>query len=113
MSEEDGGEDLELWRKRRMTELQRAMAEEQRRTDAKQELETQKQSVLRRILTPEARQRLTNIRMVKPDFASQLELQLIQLAQTGRLRIPIGDTQLKEALTHLQSQRKEIKIRRA
>jgi programmed cell death protein 5 len=56
---------------------------------------------------------LTNIRMVKPEFAEQIELQLIQLAQTGRIRVPISDEQLKEALAKLQSQRKEIRIRRA
>ncbi len=113
MSEEENEEELELLRRRRTSELQRAVAEEQRRTQVQQELEVQKQTILRRILTPEARQRLTNIRMVKPEFASQLELQLIQLVQTGKLRIPIGDEQLKEALAHLQSQRREIRIRRA
>jgi len=73
----------------------------------------QKQAILKRILTTEARQRLTNIKMVRPDFADQLELQLIQLAQTGKVKLPISDAQLKEALVRLQSQKKEIRIRRA
>ena len=111
MSEIDE-EELELLRRRRLANLQRGASEEQKRAEAQEELESQKQSVLRSILTPEARQRLANIKMVKRDFANQLELQLIQLAQTGKLRIPISDGQLKEALTHLQSQRKDIKIRR-
>jgi programmed cell death protein 5 len=51
--------------------------------------------------------------MVKPDFADQIELQLIQLAQSGRIKVPITDDQLKEALARLQSSRKEIRIRRA
>ena len=42
----------------------------------------------------------------------QLEAQLIQLAQAGRVQIPITDEQLKQALEKMQSQRKEIKIRR-
>ncbi len=113
MSGEDDAGELEILRKRKTTELQRAMADEQRKTENQQELEVQKQSILRKILTPEARQRLTNIRMVKPEFATQLEMQLIQLAQTGRMKIPIGDAQLKEALLHLQSQKREITIRRA
>jgi programmed cell death protein 5 len=50
---------------------------------------------------------------VKPEFADQIELQLIQLAQAGRIKIPIGDEQLKEALARMQSSRKEIRIRRA
>lgn len=77
-----------------------------------QQVEVQKQAILRRILSPEARQRLTNLKMVKPDFAEQIELQLIQLAQAGRLKIPVTDEQLKEILARLQSQRRDIKIRR-
>ena len=113
MSSEDlGDEDLELIRRRKLSDLQRAMAEEQRAEKAQKQLEAQKESLLRAILEPEARQRLTNIRMVKPEFAEQLELQLIQLAQTGKLRIPLTDRQLKETLRRLQSQRRDITIRR-
>jgi len=105
-------EELEQLRRRRLAELQRAAAEEERRAEVQQQVEIQKQAILKRILTPEARQRLTNIKMVRPDFADQLELQLIQLAQSGRVKLPISDSQLKEALVRLQSQRKEIRIRR-
>jgi programmed cell death protein 5 len=110
--DELGEEELEQLRRRRLAELQRAAAEEQRRSEVQQQVEVQKQAILKRILTTEARQRLTNIKMVRPDFADQLELQLIQLAQSGRVKLPISDEQLKEALLRLQSQRKEIKIRR-
>jgi len=50
--------------------------------------------------------------MVKPEFAQQLELQLIQLAQLGKIDIPVTDKQLKEILVRLQSGRREFKIRR-
>ncbi len=105
-------QELEQLRRRRLAELQRAAAEEGRRAEVQQQVEIQKQAILKRILTPEARQRLTNIKMVRPDFADQLELQLIQLAQSGKVKLPISDSQLKEALVRLQSQRKEIRIRR-
>jgi programmed cell death protein 5 len=105
-------EELEELRRRRMYELQRRLAEEQSAAEAKQQLELQKQSILRRILTSEARQRLTNLKMVKPEFAEQLELQLIQVAQTGRIRLPVTDDQLKQMLLKLQSQRRDITIRR-
>ena len=105
-------EELEQLRKRRLLELQQRIAQEQQRIQAQQQLESQKQAVLRRILTFDARQRLTNLKMVKPEFAEQLELQLIQLAQQGRVNIPITDQQLKEILMKLQSRRREIKIRR-
>jgi programmed cell death protein 5 len=105
-------EELEALRKRRLLELQQRMAEEQQQAQAQQQLERQKQALLRRILTPEARRRLTNLNMVKPEFTQQLELQLIQLAQQGRINIPITDEQLKELLVRLQSGRRDYKIRR-
>jgi len=105
-------EELEALRRRRMLELQQRIMEEQRQAQAQQQLESQKQALLRRILTPEARSRLTNLKMVKPEFTEQLELQLIQLAQAGRVVIPITDEQLKELLLRLQSGRRDYKIRR-
>lgn len=104
--------ELEALRKRRMLELQQRMVAEQNQAQARQQLEGQKQALLRRILTPEARSRLTNLKMVKPEFTEQLELQLIQLAQQGRMAIPITDEQLKELLVRLQSGRRDYKIRR-
>lgn len=104
--------ELEEIRRRKMLELQQRLAEEQRKAQMQQQIEMQKQAILRRILTPEARQRLTNIKLVKPEFASKLELQLIQLAQAGRLNIPVTDEQLKIILKHLQETKRDIKIRR-
>ncbi len=52
------------------------------------------------------------MRMVKPQFAEQVELQLIQLAQTGRLQEQITDNQLKELLKKIQGTKKDIKIKR-
>lgn len=105
-------EELENLRKRRMLELQQRMVDEQKQVQAQQQLESQKQALLRRILTPEARSRLTNLNIVKPEFTQQLELQLIQLAQGGRINLPINDEQLKELLMRLQSGKRDYKIRR-
>ena len=92
--------------------MQQRMVEEQKQVQAQQQLESQKQALLRRILTPEARSRLTNLNIVKPEFTQQLELQLIQLAQGGRINLPINDEQLKELLMRLQSGKRDYKIRR-
>lgn len=104
--------ELEELRRRKLLELQRKVDEEQKRVQVGQQLEQQKQALLRSILTSEARRRLTNLKMVKPDFTAQLELQLIQLAQQGKLPIPLGDEQLKQILIQLQGRRRETKIRR-
>lgn len=104
--------ELEKLRRKKLLELQREVTEEQQKAQVQQQLETQKQALLRNILTPEARQRLTNLKMVKPEFTSQLELQLIQLAQQGKLPIPLTDKQLKQILIQIQARKREPKIRR-
>ena len=103
---------MEELRQRKLLALQRKLAEEQKKAQMEQQLELQKQAILRNILTPEARQRLANLKMVKPEFTEQLELQLIQLAQQGKLPIPLTDEQLKQILIQLQNKKREIKIRR-
>ncbi|MFB0502987.1 MAG: DNA-binding protein [Candidatus Bathyarchaeia archaeon] len=105
-------EELEELRRRRLQELQRQLTQEQQEVEIEQRLDAQKQSMLRRILTSEARQRLTNLKIARPQFASQIELQLIQIAQQGRINLPITDEQLKEILRRLQPTKRDIKIRR-
>jgi len=105
-------EEIEELRRRRMLELQQRIAQEQQRAQVEQQIEIQKQAILRRILTPDARRRLNNLKMVKPEFTSQLEIQLIQLVQAGKVQTPITDPQLKEILVRLQAQRRDIKITR-
>ncbi|HML02635.1 MAG TPA: DNA-binding protein [Candidatus Bathyarchaeia archaeon] len=105
-------EELDNIRRRRLLALQRRMAQEQQRAQIEQQVEQQKQTLLRQILTTEARTRINNLKMIKPEFAAQLELQLIQLAQAGRIQVPLTDEQLKELLAKLQGTKREIKIRR-
>ncbi len=92
--------------------LQRQSSEEQQRSTQAEQAEAQKEAILRSILSPEARQRLTNLKIVKPEFVEQLELQLIQLAQQGKVRLPMSDAQLKQILSQLQLRKREPKIRR-
>jgi len=77
----------------------------------KLEFERQKRALLKKILTPEARQRLANIRYAKPQFAEEVELLLIQLAQQGKLKIPVDEATLVKLLKSL-SRKRETKIRR-
>ncbi len=105
-------EELEQIRKRKLLSMQRRASDEERQAQAEKEIEAQKEALLRQILSPEARQRLNNLKMVKREFAEQIELQLIQMAQTGKLPIPLSDAQLKQILVQLQSRKRETQIRR-
>jgi programmed cell death protein 5 len=99
--------ELEELKRRRMLQLRKQLMEQEKRA----RMEAQKQAALRVILTPEARQRLANIKLVRPTFAEQLELQLIQAAQSGRIKLPVSDEQLKEILARIQP-RRERRIKR-
>lgn len=105
-------EEIEELKKRKMLELRAQLQEQQRQAELRRQYEVQKRAAIQQILTPEARGRLANIRAAKPKFAEQLELQLIQLAQSGRLTSKITDAQLKEILGRLQTRKREFKIRR-
>lgn len=72
-------------------------------------IEELKKIILKKILSKEAKERLGRIRMVKPELAAQLELYLIQLYQTGKLKKEISDKELKVILNSLAS-KKEFKI---
>jgi len=76
-----------------------------------QELEMLKRTVIRKILSKEAIERLGRIKMVKPDLANQLELYLVQLYQAGEIKGVIDDVQLRKLLDVLTT-KKGFNIRR-
>ena len=71
-----------------------------------------REGILRMALTSEARQRLANVRMVKPELAASIEDYVVQLASSGKLKRAVDDEQIKQMLQALQGQKREIKIRR-
>jgi len=104
--------ELENIRKQKLLAMQNRVSDEQRQIQAEEKIEAQKQALLKQILSFEARQRLNNLKMVKADFTEQVELQLIQMAQMGKLPVPLSDAQLKQILLQLQSRKREMKITR-
>ncbi len=115
--------ELDEIRQKRMAELQaqqaaaqsqaqqQAMAQAQQQ-EAQAQFEAQKKQILGQIMTPEARQRLANLKLTKPELVNNIELQLIQSAQAGSLRGKVTDDQLKVLLRQIAGQKREIKITR-
>jgi len=91
------------------------MAEQPQRQPDKetQERRMMREAALRMALTSEARQRLANVRMVRPDLANSIEEYVIQLASSGKLKSAVDDEQVKQMLATLQGRKRDITIRRA
>lgn len=113
MSEDD---ELRKLREQRMEQLRRQQIEQQQQQRDQQEalIEAQKQMLLRKILSSDARSRLANIRLARPQYAQQIEMQLLQIFQSGRLQgqIPLSDIQFKNLLKKLHelTQKRDRKI---
>ncbi|HEY6535904.1 MAG TPA: DNA-binding protein [Candidatus Nitrosocosmicus sp.] len=76
------------------------------------EAEAMKQKALAMLLDTQARQRLTNIKMVKPDLAMAVENYLINAATSGRLNRTLTDDELKKILLSIQQPKRDFKINR-
>lgn len=116
--------DLDEIRQKRMAELQaqQAAAQQQQmqqqqmaqmqQQEAQAQFEAQKKQILGQILTSEARNRLANLKLTKPELVNNIEIQLIQSAQAGSLRGKVTDEQIKVLLRQIAGQKREIKITR-
>ena len=76
------------------------------------EQNAQKEIILRQIMSSEARNRLNNVRMVKPDLANLVENYLLNLAAQGKITGQISDEQLKQILSSVQQPKRDFKISR-
>ncbi|MHA1681713.1 MAG: DNA-binding protein [Promethearchaeota archaeon] len=99
-------EDLQEIRRKKIQEMQAQAARQQQEQAMQERVESQKQLIMMKILTPEARQRLMNIKLARPHFAESIEAQLIQIAQTGQLGrlgipVPISDEHFKQILNRI------------
>ena len=78
-----------------------------------QQLEQAKKALMERILTKEAFERLSRVRIVNPQLSAQVEMYLLQIQQTGKLQgIRITDEKLRAILRTLTNDNHKFNIRR-
>ena len=76
------------------------------------QIEEMKRQVMVRILSKDAFERLSRVKMVNPELAGQAELYLVQIYQTGKLTGKVTDEQMRGVLKALSDDRKDFSIRR-
>ena len=76
------------------------------------QLKAQKEIMLKQVLSGDARLRLNNVRMVKPDLADLVENYILNLSAQGKLPGQISDDQLKQILSSAQQPKRDFKINR-
>ena len=110
-------DDLDALRRKRLEELQKQNTPQatdtenlKQQEELEKQQEAQKQAFLRSILSDKAKQRLTNIRLVKPQLAENIENQLIYLSQSGRVIGRVSEEQLLNLLKKLQDRKRDSSI---
>jgi programmed cell death protein 5 len=109
MAEQD---ELDALRRRKLQELEYRAQQESVAQEQSKQMDAQKQALMRQLLTPEARERLANLRMTRPDIVDSVENQLITLVQSGRINQQIDDYTLRQILRKIMPKKREIKIER-
>jgi programmed cell death protein 5 len=117
MSGEPTDEELEELRRRKMEQLQEQQggaggADEAAAEAQRQQADAQRKAILRQALTDGARKRLNSVRMSKPEFAEQVERQVVALAQSGRLQGQLDEEQMKALLKELTPDKQSFNIKR-
>jgi programmed cell death protein 5 len=105
-------DELDAIRRKKLMELQQAQAQAAQEQQYREQVQAQRQMILRQILTPETRERLGRIELAYPELKENIENQLIQLAQSGRVQRQIDDATLRQILERVIPRRREIKIER-
>lgn len=77
----------------------------------KKQAEAQKKALLKKYLTNDARSRLSNLRMARPEFTKKVESAIIQLVKSGRIQPKVDDGQLKNLLQKLDQDKGDYDIK--
>ena len=106
--------DIEELKRRKMEEMKQKFAEqeanEQQAAFAAQEQEAQLDAIMRRLLEPEAKTRLANVKLVNKELYFKAVQAAMYLAQQSGGKEKLNDYQMKRILERLSGAKREIRI---
>jgi len=108
MSDQDK---LEKLKEEKLKQMQGGNSQANMRKQQEEQARQRLKKIASQILTKEARSRLGNIRTARPELASQIEMQLVQLYRSGSIRDKITDEQLKDLLKKVQESKDSTNIK--
>ena len=93
----------EILRRKKLEELQQRMMQNQmdNQIAQKEMVDRAKREILLKILDKGAYERLSNIRLAKPELAEQLEMYLISMYERGGIKGKVSDEKLKSFLSSI------------
>ena len=110
-----GDDELAELRRRRMAQLQQQAGDQQGMQEELERQERQKsqiQMILMQVLEPDARERLNNIKLTKPDLPVRLSSSWLRLHKAGGSRRRLPTHSLKELLRQLAPKKRDYSITR-
>jgi len=104
-------DELEAIKARKLQQLQQQQQQEQHKQQQIQEAMRQIDGLVARFLTPQAQDRLANLKLVDPELVQKLKIYLAQMYAAGQIK-QMDDAQLKDILLKLKSAQRETSIKR-
>ena len=89
-----------------------SQADQQKAAEEQKKQEEAREQMINQILSPEAKERLGRIKLVKPEKARNVEDMLIIMARQHNIGAQVSDDQFKEILDKVSQneEKKEVKI---
>lgn len=103
--------ELDELREKKLSEVKQKLAQKQAQEQKRQLAEQKIEVLLKKVVSPEAKTRLKNVKLVNEQLYWTAVQQLFQLYQTGRVSGKITEEQVKKILKAL-SKKPEINIKR-
>lgn len=103
--------DADEIRQQKLEELQEKAKSKQAEQDAQAAQEQKLEQILRSVLEPAAKERLSNVRLVNQELYYKASQAILYLYQNQKLPQKINETQLKQLLEKL-NQKRETTIKR-